>query len=756
MKHEDKYKAYCKLCKKDIDLGKMGESALRSHERSQKHKDVVSDGAALGRQQSMMNFVIPPPPRESVSPSASATSGVSSFVSKNDVLKAEILWTIETVINHNSYKSNESVGKLFQTMFPDSQIAQKFTCGERKTAYFTVFGIGEYLKSLILNDIKGYFVILFDESLNKKSQKKQMDFHVRYWTNDKVITRYLGSVFMGHGKASDLLEHFLKGIEKLMPIIRNMLQVSMDGPNVNWKFFDMLKKQVSDEQGVLLINIGSCGLHVVHNAFKTGAVASSWDISSFLSSLYYLFKDSPARREDFQKVTGSSLMPLKFVAHRWMENVPVCERALLILPHIATYLEKVKSKELGKPTCKSFEVVSSKMKDKLLVSQLEFFRYIAMFLQPFLGNYQTDKPMVPFLMGDLSSIIRGLMKLIVKPDVLREAVGSKLFTVDLDEKDNLLSYTKVELGFCTQKALKDAVKEGKISERQNMEFRMECKAFVTKLLKKLLEKCPVTYSLVKNLSILDPREMVSSGDACKVKLKKVLDYLVTCNRVKERECDEIIRQYSDFIDCTIPFVGTEKFSGFNPNNDRVDEFFSICMNQDQHQKLFDIVKLCLVLSHGQATVERGFSVNKEVEVENLKEHSTIAQRMICDYVKSVGGILNVEVTKEMMQSASQARHKYEEYVAKQKEAKSTEQEKRKRKFLEESITELKNQAKQAKLDMESLSKSADQYAVKAEKERNFSHIAKSNALRDKAKEKSALCEQLNTKLSEKLQELKTV
>ena len=56
--------------------------------------------------------------------------------------------------------------------------------------------------------------------------------------------------------------------------------------------------------------------------------------------------------------------------------------------------------------------------------------------------------------------------------------------------------------------------------------------------------------------------------------------------------------------------------------------------------------------------------------------------------------------------------------------------------------------------MESLNKSADEYAVKAEKERNF--IAKSNALRDKAKEKGNLCDQLDTKLKEKLGELKTV
>ena len=52
-------------------------------------------------------------------------------------------------------------------MFPDSNIAGKFQCGERKPAYLAVYGDAEHLKSLLLLDITGFFVVLFDESLNK-------------------------------------------------------------------------------------------------------------------------------------------------------------------------------------------------------------------------------------------------------------------------------------------------------------------------------------------------------------------------------------------------------------------------------------------------------------------------------------------------------------------------------------------------------------------------------------------------------------
>ena len=48
--------------------------------------------------------------------------------------------------------------------------------------------------------------------------------------------------------------------------------------------------------------------------------------------------------------------------------------------------------------------------------------------------------------------------------------------------------------------------------------------------------------------------------------------------------------------------------------------------------------MLLVLSLGQTTVERGFSMNKQVETDDLYKKSIVAKRTICDYVAYVGGI----------------------------------------------------------------------------------------------------------------------
>lgn len=46
---------------------------------------------------------------------------------------------------------------------------------------------------------------MFDESLNETTKNKQLDVHVRFWNEGQVQSRYLGSQFMGHSTAQDLL-----------------------------------------------------------------------------------------------------------------------------------------------------------------------------------------------------------------------------------------------------------------------------------------------------------------------------------------------------------------------------------------------------------------------------------------------------------------------------------------------------------------------------------------------------------------------
>ena len=71
----------------------------------------------------------------------------------------------------------------------------------------------------------------------------------------------------------------------------------MDEPNVNLKVLNDLNKELTEFfDGIALLNVESCGLHVIHSTFKTGMKKSKWEIVSFWRVIYYLFKDLSTRR----------------------------------------------------------------------------------------------------------------------------------------------------------------------------------------------------------------------------------------------------------------------------------------------------------------------------------------------------------------------------------------------------------------------------------------------------------------------------
>ena len=96
----------------------------------------------------------------------------------------------------------------------------------------------------------------------------------------------------------------------------NLVQISMDGSNVNWKFYHNLFQERKSEELPDLLNIGSCSLHVVHASFEKGAKESGWNLSNTLHSLWQIFHDTPARRKDFIQITGNDLFLFQFCQHR--------------------------------------------------------------------------------------------------------------------------------------------------------------------------------------------------------------------------------------------------------------------------------------------------------------------------------------------------------------------------------------------------------------------------------------------------------
>lgn len=290
--------AKCKLCNRTWELSNMGRRAVTSHmegskhqkkvvarslnkksasfsyfTKSEDHSTSVNCAADIEKKLNTIDNDLTATSSSSVSTSTPTTclekksSGLKSFLINDSVTKAEILWTVETVMTHTSLRTAGRDVLLFKTIFPDSNIAQKMQLQRDKVGYLLAYGIAPFFQKELSEKLNkcDFLVVGFDESLNKVAQKQQMDINVRFWDEEKgqVSTRYLTSVFLGRTRAIDLLQGFKDGLKSVD--LRKILQVSMDGPYVNFKFLKDLKADLNTDhpEEKKLLDLGSCGLHTL-------------------------------------------------------------------------------------------------------------------------------------------------------------------------------------------------------------------------------------------------------------------------------------------------------------------------------------------------------------------------------------------------------------------------------------------------------------------------------------------------------------
>lgn len=267
-----------------------------------------------------------------------------------------------------------------------------------------------------------------------------MDLIVRYWdsTSDEVATRYLTSTFHGHTRSTDLLNAFVSGISGLGLKCDKIIQISMDGPNVNFAFLKDYETSLNvDNNSNTLIDIGSCSLHIFHGAYKYAHKKTGWKLNNFLQVAYNLFKNFPSRRADYIHFSNSSVFPKKMCSIRWVENGSVIKFAIEVISHIKKFIEGVKK---APPQSNNFTQICAILKDDFLVAKLQFMLTITTVLEPFLRFFQSNKPLLPFLYTDLMSMLKSIMKRFIISSVLDSATtSSELMQVDVKNKDNYIA-----------------------------------------------------------------------------------------------------------------------------------------------------------------------------------------------------------------------------------------------------------------------------------------------------------------------------
>ena len=132
-----------------------------------------------------------------------------------------------------------------------------------------------------------------------------------------------------------------------------------------------------------------------------------------------------------------------------------------------------------------------------------------------------------------------------------------------------------------------------------------------------------------------------------------------------------------------------EFFSFIMNTDKLDEFYWNYLKDAKHSKVWEIFRNIFTLSHGQAEVERGFSGNSELLVENLQEKILVASRFVYSSIKSnANHFSELSFTPRLKRNVRTARMRYQLYLEEQRKLHAKSDKAKKRKAVKDEICEV--------------------------------------------------------------------
>ena len=167
---------------------------LQLHEKTKTHKDGVEGSSKQSK------FIVKDGDISLVN-----KDGKSKTLSTEDMTtKAEICRCLDIIDSNCSFRAADADNEKYRKMFPDSAIANSYKQKSDKVKYMLQFGVAPFMRSVILNEMKGLpFSFCFDRTTSQV--EKQYDAYATYNSKHfgRIIKVYLGTLFVGKCTAED-------------------------------------------------------------------------------------------------------------------------------------------------------------------------------------------------------------------------------------------------------------------------------------------------------------------------------------------------------------------------------------------------------------------------------------------------------------------------------------------------------------------------------------------------------------------------
>ena len=170
-------------------------------------------------------------------------------------------------------------------------------------------------------------------------------------------------------------------------------------------------------------------------------------------------------------------------------------------------------------------------------------------LNAFLEGFQTDNPMIPFMVDVLGNIVKDFLSRIILKDVLRKASDIyKLIQLDLQDKDIRKRSEDVDVGFAVKLKLEQAGLNS--SDTKVCKFKQQAGEFLAFLLAHLFEKSLLKQSIVRSAVSANPLHMANKEErnTCINHFSIILQKFVSAKRIIPKTAELAKEQYQKFFD----------------------------------------------------------------------------------------------------------------------------------------------------------------------------------------------------------------
>ena len=155
------------------------------------------------------------------------------------------------------------------------------------------------------------------------------------------------------------------------------------------------------------------------------------------------------------------------------------------------------------------------------------------------------------------------------------------------------------------------------------------------------------------------------------------------------------------------------------------------------------------MSHGQASVERGFNDNNVVLKDNMGDLTVVARRFIKNYLR-INKVepYTIQISSELLKSVKSARHRYEIHLEEQKKSAQKEKKNVELVEVENELQTMTSQCSNLEETIATLNSKVFEKMEMAEKKNMMKFVVESNALKRKSDEKVEQLSSLRRRVEE--------